>query len=469
MIGSSKHPILGMRDSVTISLFIVLVACFLLGGASRLHELRLAVVELIALPLLVLAIMALLATERAPRHRLAYLLIAATALIPLIQLIPLPPLVWERLPGRDQLTLGLDVTSLQATWSPLSLSPDKTWRSFLALLPPIAVFLGVLALPQVDAVKRLTQAIIAATVLSVVLGTLQLASGTDSLYPWPTTNAGSMTGLFANRNHLATLCLISIPFAAVFGAANLRKGRSRVGLWLSVFYIAFIAIALCVIRSRAGIILFAPVLAGSVFAAWTAAGRGRPKPVFLGVVGLAVLAIAAMATLAVPALLERFDAGAAPEGRFENWPIVLAAADTYLPFGSGIGSFDTVYRSVEPLQHLDATFFNQAHNDYLETWLETGWFGAFLLVAFLFWFGKRSMVAWKSGVSTQRDLQRAASIAITAVLIHSAIDYPMRTIMIASVFALCCALLELAIRSDAEFGRSGRADRGRGRPRTGDD
>ncbi len=56
------------------------------------------------------------------------------------------------------------------------------------------------------------------------------------------------------------------------------------------------------------------------------------------------------------------------------------AAQSYLPVGSGLGSFDPVYRSVEPLERLDATFFNQAHNDYLEIWLETGWIGAGLTV-----------------------------------------------------------------------------------------
>jgi hypothetical protein len=49
-----------------------------------------------------------------------------------------------------------------------------------------------------------------------------------------------------------------------------------------------------------------------------------------------------------------------PEPRFERWPRIAEAAQTYLPLGSGIGSFDAVYRSVEPLEELDSTFFNQA-------------------------------------------------------------------------------------------------------------
>ena len=49
-------------------------------------------------------------------------------------------------------------------------------------------------------------------------------------------------------------------------------------------------------------------------------------------------------------------------------------------------------------------------------------------------------------------------VAVGAVLLHSAVDYPLRTETIAVVFALCCALLELAVLSEARLNpkRSGR-------------
>jgi len=160
-------------------------------------------------------------------------------------------------------------------------------------------------------------------------------------------------------------------------------------------------------------------------------------------------------------LLDRFDTVGAKEGRFENWPIVAQAADSYLPVGSGTGSFDAVFRSVEPLERLDPTFFNQAHNDYLETWLETGWIGGALIALFMAWFAARSWKAWTSGVSTQRDLQRAASVAIGVILAHSVVDYPLRTAAIATVFALCCGLLETCVRADSELNPEARRKRRR--------
>lgn len=449
---------LGQQDGVAIAALVLLAFSLVLGGASRQHELRLALVELSALPLMALALLALLKQGETSAHRFGLWLAAAAAALPLSQLIPLPPAVWTALPGRDQLVLALDVTGVPAGWLPLTFTPDKTWRSFLALLPPLAMFLGVLAI-RAEAHLRLVYALLAGIVVSILLGAAQLASGGERLYPWATTDAGAVTGFFANRNHLASLCLVGIPFATVLGAAALRRGSARLPLWLAVLYIALAAVALGVIRSRTGVVLFAPVLGASLLAAWVAAGRGRPRPLLLGLVGGAAIAVAAVGAFAAAPLLARFDPGGAPEGRFENWPVVAEAAETHLPFGSGLGSFDAVYRSVEPLERLDPTYFNQAHNDYLETWLEAGWLGAALVLAFFMWFFRRLWTAWRSGVSTQRDLQRASTIAIGAILLHSAVDYPLRTAAMATVFALCCGLLEMSVRADARMSREGRGHR----------
>jgi O-antigen ligase len=300
---------------------------------------------------------------------------------------------------------------------------------------------------------RLIYALLVFAVVSVVLGTAQLASGGGQLYPWPTTGIGTVVGFFANRNHLATLCLLTLPFAAVIGARVLRRRDrgQRLTLWLSILFISLMVLALGVIRSRMGIALLVPTLAASLLAAWIASGGGQPKPLLLGLVGGVAIAAGAVMVFALAPLLARFDPAAAREGRFENWPIVGEAANTYLPLGSGLGSFDTVYRSVEPLERLDATFFNQAHNEYLELWLETGWIGAGLIIVFFIWFARRAWTAWRAPPGLERDLQRASSVAIGVILAHSLVDYPLRTVTITVLLAMCCALLDLAARSDSDL------------------
>lgn len=447
------RPSLGFERSqwnaVAIATVVLLAFSFFLGGASREHELRLALVELAALPLLIAAGSAFFSPAVLSPHRFALSLLALFAALPLVQLIPLPPGIWTGLPGRDQAALALQLADITPSWIPLSLSPDRTWRSFLALLPPIAIFLTPLICRR-EFRLRLVHLILAATVLGVLLGVAQLASG-ERLHPWQTTGAGSVVGFFANRNHLATLCLMGLPFAAVLGARVLRKdGRAdRRALWLSVLFIGLMIMALGIIRSRAGVILLVPTFGASMLAAWVASGRGKPKPFLLALLGGSAVAALAVVIFALGPILARFDTGGAPEGRFENWPTVAEAANAYLPLGSGLGSFDAVYRSVEPLERLDATHFNQAHNEYLESWLETGWLGAGLLAVFLFWYSRRTWQAWAARAGTDRDLQRAASIAIGVVLLHSAADYPIRTLTISTIFALYCGYLELAARSDS--------------------
>lgn len=427
----------------------LLAFAFAFGGASRDHALRMALVELAALPLLVIAAGQIVERRAWREHGFALGLIAAVAAIPLIQLIPLPPAIWTMMPGRDQMALALELAGIEPGWAPLSVAPTLTWRSALALIPPLATFLAVLAAsPLLTA--RLVLLLLVAAVGSMLLGGAQLSSGGEQLYPWETTSAGSMNGFFANRNHLATLLLASLPFALVMGAASLRRRNgSHLPLWIGALFAGLVVVALAAIRSRAGILLFAPVMTAALLAAWIAAGRRRPAWALLTVVGVTGAALTAVAVLALGPILARFDPDTT--GRLDRWPIVADAAEAYLPLGSGIGSFDAVYRSVEPLEQLDPTFFNQAHNDYLETWLEAGWLGAALIIAFLVWFARRSWTAWRAGVSTQRDLQRAATIAIGAVLLHSAADYPLRTAALATVFALCCGLLELAVRADSEL------------------
>ena len=136
-------------------------------------------------------------------------------------------------------------------------------------------------------------------------------------------------------------------------------------------------------------------------------------------------------------------------------PQVAQAAQDFLPLGSGLGSFDPVYRSYEPVETLRAAYFNQAHNDYLQLWLTTGWLGIALVIATFVWWGRRSWSAWRAVSHRDRDLQRAASVALLLIAAHSAGDYPLRTEAMAVVFALCCAILDGAAQ-ELRPGRSRR-------------
>ena len=427
-------------DRLTIGLAAYLVLALLLGGASRDNALRLAVLELAALPLLGMAALRLWDQGLWKAHRFALGIAAACVAVPLLQLIPLPPGLWQALPGREQAALALEVAGLAPGWTPYSLTPDMTMRSLLALLPPLAVFLAVLAAPR-EGVKGLGRLLLGLTAASLALAAVQLGSGSQAFYPWAVTDPGDVVGFFANRNHLATLCLIALPFCALMMGRAMRRGpeaRSTLGLWSLLG--AVILVALVAIQSRMGVVLALPMLVASVLVGRMAAGRGAGGPRLLAGLAAGLIAVSAVAWYGSDALLARFYSDTADQ-RAEGWPVAFEAAQAHLPGGAGMGAFDRVYRSVEPLEQVDETYFNRAHNDYLETWLEAGWAAIAILIAFLVWYDRRLAELWRAPGGRERAAPAAAA-AILAVLAHSFVDYPLRTITIAVVFALCCALVE---------------------------
>ncbi|WP_125257792.1 O-antigen ligase family protein [Brevundimonas fluminis] len=439
-------------DKVAVATASLIVVCLLIGGASQRHALRLTAVELAALPLIGLGALRAWDLSAWTRHRFAMSILLAAASIPLVQLVPLPPAFWGALPGREGGILALEIAGLSPGWAPMSVAPDMTWRSFLAFAPAAAVFLGVL-LTGSTAHQVYVRVIFLGLLLSFLLSLAQALAG-DPAYLWPSTTRGTITGLFANRNHLATLCVVAMPLAAaVIGTASRRRPEKRTAFWTGVAVIAIAVVTIAATRSRAGVALLGPALVFSGLIIWAAAGRARPGPAALGLTGAAGAALALVAAVGLGPILDRFDASAPPEARFERWPTVAEAAQAYLPTGAGFGSFERVYRSVETLEELDATSFNRAHNEYLEIWLEGGWISVGVLIAFLIWFGRRSWAAWRAPPGTAADLARAASAGMLLMLVHSVAEYPFRTVALMAVFAVLAAVLELGARDAPEVGR----------------
>ena len=425
---------------------VLLAFSFAFGGASRVNALRLALVELAALPLFVMAFSQLagggLQTVR--RHRLALGLLAATALVPLLQLIPLPPFVWTRLPGREPLALAFELVQLPLGWIPLSLTPVETWNAVLALVPPIAVFVAVLLNRDGPMARRAILMLLAFTLVNIAIGAVQLATGDRRAYPYESTQTGFITGLFANRNHFATLLLISMPFAGAIAGQGIARRPEHVRVYALLLAAAFAVVMLSLLaaQSRAGVALFLPSLLLSIPVAWRAARLGRPRPLVLIIGGVLIAGGLGVGATFLPPVLDRYDASTGTEARFQRWPTVVNAGQTYLPVGAGVGSFDPVFRTVEPLNQLDRTFFNHAHNEYLEIWIETGWVGVALVILLFVWWGRRSWDAWFRSREPDRSLRRAASVALLVMLAHSMVDYPLRTEALAVMFALAAAILE---------------------------
>jgi len=438
------------RTATCAGALLLLVAATLFGGASQGNALSLMAVEIASLPLLFVALYLVLAGAAPKRATLPLVLLAAVVAMPLLQLVPLPPGVWTRLPGRLAVAQALDVARLGRPWLPFSLAPEQTWRSAMALAPPAAMFMGALFLSDRQR-RALAVCWLALAVVSLGLGALQMLGGEGSpLYFYPITNLGAPVGLFSNRNHQAEFLLCLIPVAAVFAArfnGDFEDRRAFAAL-LAMLYIVVAIVGVAVTRSRAGILLGGLALLGAGAVIARVGALRRHWRAAAGIGGGALIAIAAVLVFGLGPILDRFGDNAA-EPRFEGWPLVAGAAGGFLPLGAGVGAFQTVYDAVEPLGDVSSVYFNHAHNDYLELWLETGVVGAGLLLAFAVWLAGRLWAIWTPrAAGPGRDLAAASGLAVLLLAAHSAVDYPLRTEALAVLFAFACATLAVYRTSD---------------------
>lgn len=439
-----------------------LLSCLLLGGGTREGFLSDAILQLVSIPVFLAALWRILDVPLNRDRRRALVFCAAIVAVPLIQLAPLPPAIWTRLPGRAIVAESFQLLGRSPTWAPISMTPEGTWLAALSLLPPLAIFLAVVTLDRRDRL-RMSYALVLFAVVSVFLGLIQLAQGqTSPLRFYEFTNAGDAVGFFANRNHFAALLyssmlLVAAALAPRLAALSPGSGTSRHGIDASSATGAVGAIAAGVAlvvliagevtaRSRAGIILGAIALS-MCFVIGGERRRIVEKITFpRALAAIVVLAILLLGQAALSRLLDRFDADPLADARLVFARNTIAAAKSVTPVGAGLGSFPFFYMTFEKPADLQAgVYVNHAHNDFLELWLETGLIGPIMLGLFLVWLARKAVAAWTAPDSrllpVDRALAQASIFVILLLLGHSLVDYPLRTGAMMAVFAFCCGVL----------------------------
>ena len=433
---------------------LVVIAAVVLGGGTRSGHLSDFVLQLLALPLLLVTLWQL-GAGKGGSHPGVWAFCAAVVLVPLVQTVPLPPFLWAALPNRQPQAELLELIGAKPAWQPLSVFPTATRLSLLSLIVPLAVFWGTLLLDYRQR-RWLSLTLIGITVASVFLGLTQIAQGpASSLRFFEVSNLGDAVGFFANRNHFAAL----LYAATVFGGAwvvdvSLRSGAPQRGMLASQL-VAIIASCTALVmliaaqamaRSRAGLAITVVALAGILLLAFF--DRRKSTLVTPGrlLVASVVLAAVFSTQFALYRIMERFAVDPLQDARIGFTRTTIEAAKLYMPFGSGMGTFVPVYEQFEkPADLMVNKFANRAHNDFVELWLESGVAGIILMAVFLGWFLRRATAAWRSAPINATDvdaaLARAASLVIALLLMHSFLDYPLRTGAVMAVFAFASALL----------------------------
>jgi O-antigen ligase len=428
-----------------------LTLCLLGGGAARSDVLSLLYVRPAALLCL-----AFLLLSPGPwefrRFRMPFVFLGLLAAWMLVQLIPLPPGLWASLPGHATFTEAAAAAGFEEPWRPISLSPDLTLNSLLALLPCLVVLVGLAGLRE-EQRWRLLPVLIAFAFADALMGIVQTVTGADSAaYLYKVTNNGFPVGFFSNRNHHAVLLALTFPLLAIWigtPAASRQVERSR--LWVALTLGLLLIPMILATGSRAGAIAGGLSL---LIAYWCAprfaAGWRRRWRIALvgGVLLVPILLVGLTMYVDRAASVDRVtDASQLEsEDRLKALPVLTEMAVAFSPAGTGYGAFDPAFRVYEPESILDPFYFNHAHSDLLELAITGGAPALILLAAFLFWWLRQMIRTFAASTRNKLAMRyaRLGGIIILILFGASLVDYPLRTPLLAALFAIACGWLALA-------------------------
>lgn len=440
----SNYPLLGLEENqglwVMLAAVLLFAPIFWAGNAP---------LPLIVLELAALVLLALFWAQRKEQRKVSIpelVIVAGIVLIPLLQLIPLPMEFWaEVLPGRmfyaEGLREALGEQSSSERWRSIALIPSAGEAAWLALLPPIAVFLVTRSLSSYQ-LQKLIYLFLGIAVFQAVLGLIQYGAGPESFFrlgnPY---YRDSAVGTYVNRNHLAGLLEMALPVALALLIATIGKPsellhqrgrwRQRLLSWgsrrgnRSILYAMMALVILLGIvftRSRAGIML---AMLGLILSFFAFSGRIGGRKLY-STVGILAFAGAILALeIGLAPIFSRFAALDDPmrEGRWSIFAGTLQAINEFFPFGSGSGSFAEVFQRFQPADFL-AGFVHRAHNDYLEWILVGGLPAAILIVASLLLYFRQGVKVWRWKYDSNfYFIQMGAGMGVFLLLLHTLVDF----------------------------------------------
>jgi O-antigen ligase len=295
-------------------------------------------------------------------------------------------------------------------------------------------------------------------VSATVVGLLQL-SGAGINHPFINDTPGQMGGNFANRNHFALFLAQGCMIAPVWAF----MGGRRPG-WRSPVAVALVLLFLLTILasgSRGGAlvgILSLPIAMLLARHGIQRELRRAPRWVFPAVVAaifgiIAIFVLFSVAADRAMSIDRLFLVDQGRDMRTRGLPVVLSMIGAYFPAGSGFGGFDPIFRMHEPTDLLKLTYFNHAHNDFLEIALDGGLAGVALMLSAIGWWLMASVRAWRVGSPTAQ----LGSAALLLVLVASAFDYPARTPMMMAMVILAAVWLAEARQGSARLALPGDA------------
>lgn len=378
----------------------------------------------------------------------------------LFQMTPMPVTLVERL--SPQAAAHYAMLPDPPSWITISVEPHATQTGFLKSLAYVLTFcLTLLMVNTRKRVKYLAYALVLSGLFQAVYGSLMTLSGLEyGFFIKKTTAVGFASGTFTNRNHFAGYLVMCLSVGIGIMVANLdssvitgwrqrlhylvklalsEKSRLRLSLVIMV-------IALVMTHSRMGnsSFFFSLLIAGGIALMLS---RFATRATVILIASLVIIDIFIVGTwFGVEKVVERIEqTSLETEHRGETYGHVRDQWSDYALTGSGLGTFYAVFPQYKT--ELEAGgFYTHAHNDYLEFGSETGIIGLSLLgaVVLLSW-GTALLAQYKRRDPLMRGISFAAIMGITALMIHSTVDFNLQIPANALTFMLLLAMAWLSL------------------------
>ncbi len=381
------------------------------------------------LAVVVFSLLALAATlilgrysNAARRLREPCALLAALAVLGLLQILPWPPALRWLSPGHF----------VRGGWNSLTLSASDTRAAVLLILATVAVAFVSASVSRERKPRRLLAfSLLGSALLQLAVGFPAWIERRDTIWGTVVPNATDrLRGTFINPNHLALFLEMALAVTFAWGWWSFRRARreystDRRVLWAAgpVIVGLFLATGLVFTGSRAGLLAllctlaFQSVLLGVTSRNWKAtASTAFP---------IAAVALALMLALGGQAFARltgttAYDVQGTPrsvayEATFDLW-------QRFPVLGTGLGSFQEAFPLVQS-EAIRGTW-RHAHSMPLEVLATAGIVGLAILAAAFFLLVRGLIEVLRRGVrSEDRAAALAALGALTAVLVHDSFDF----------------------------------------------
>jgi O-antigen ligase len=402
-----------------------------------------------------------LTTAQVRAHLWLFVIAAMCLGLAILQLVPLPPRVFLALGHRDLVMAVDQAVGLEGQWRPMNLDPISGWHGLWSAAPALATLILAVQMDS-SAQRKLVGVFLTLGFLSAGIGLLQILDDPNGpLYWHRVRHIASANGLFANRNHQAALLACLFPMLAAWSGwksgdrrpeASQRVVKLPIRRLVAIIGGLLLVPMILITGSRSGLLAgviglcSVPLLlnarrekATSEQSTFPLTRPTRLATVLFGLVSV-MLAAATILLGRAEAWRRLFGMNPLEDPRVKIQPSVYAMIQDYFPWGSGFGSFATLYQVYEPDLLLMPPYMNQVHNDWLDVIL-TGGLPALVILSMMFiaWMVRARRILTGSAHSRSTSLPRAGLIVLAMFALASLTDYPLRIPSLECLF-ICAAV-----------------------------